>query len=338
MSRAFIGGCLAAALLLGGASRPTPLLASPSVVAAEARVLDAGTGTPLAGVSAVAASRAVTTGADGLIRLRWLPDTTRVTLRRIGYRSREILVSDLRGDLLLERAPVVLQSMEVIAGPEPSRCLCDGSQLAYGSVAGAAIAAQGAPSLGEAIETAEGVSSSRPGSWGTKAYLRGLGGERVVVMLDGNRVERACNVGMDGGLATIHPDNVERVELLSGPGSTLYGSGNVGGVINVVTRGARDDAPLQGEFRAAASSEVPGGRMGGTLWGRRNRLSFTASIDGASYGNQRSPLGIVGGSSYRDLTGDLQGRYALSPSQRIDARIQRYAGRDIGYPGRSSTA
>ncbi|HSQ60014.1 MAG TPA: TonB-dependent receptor [Acidobacteriota bacterium] len=332
MSRAFIGGLLAALLLLSGGLRPAPLLAAGFV---EGRVLDASTGEPLADVSILAANRAVTTERDGRFRIAPAHDSTTVVVRRIGYRTLTIRASELRGagDLRLARAPVVLRSLDVAGGPEPARCLCQGSQLAYATTPRAAIAAQAAPSLAEAIESAEGVSSSRPGSWGAKTYLRGLGGERVVVMLDGNRIERACNVGMDGGLATIHADNVERVEILSGPGSTLYGSGNVGGVINVVTRAPRDVESLRGEIRASASSEVPGGRLGGTLWGRHGRFSFTASADGSSYGDQRSPLGVVGGSSFRDLTVDAAGSYAPTRSQRIDLRAQRYAGRDIGYPG-----
>jgi hemoglobin/transferrin/lactoferrin receptor protein len=335
MPRAFVGGVLAAVLLLSGGLRPAPLLAAETPDAVEGRILDASTGEPLADVSILAANRAVTTERDGRFRLALAHDSTTVVVRRIGYRTLTLRASELRGsgDLRLARAPVVLQSMEVTGGPEPARCLCQGTQLAYASTPRAAIAAQAAPSLAEAIESAEGVSTSRPGSWGAKTYVRGLGGERVVVMLDGNRIERACNVGMDGGLATIHADNVERVELLSGPGSTLYGSGNVGGVINVVTRAPREEAALQGELRASGSSEVPGGRLGGTIWGRRDRFSFTASADGSSYGDQRTPAGVIGGSSYRDLTVDAAGSYALTPSQRIDLRTQRYAGRDIGYPG-----
>ncbi|HEX4933733.1 MAG TPA: TonB-dependent receptor plug domain-containing protein, partial [Gemmatimonadaceae bacterium] len=332
MLRAFIGGALAAALMLLAGLPPATLRAAETL---EGRVLDASTGEPLADVSILAANRGVTTERDGRFRLPLAHDSVTVTLRRIGYRTLTLRASELAGagDLRLARAPVVLQSLDVAGGPEPTRCLCQGSQLAYATAPRAAIAAQAAPSLAEAIESVEGVSSSRPGSWGAKTYVRGLGGERVVVMLDGNRIERACNVGMDGGLATIHPDNVERVELLSGPGSTLYGSGNVGGVINVVTRPPRDEAAFQGEIRASGSSEVPGGRLGGTIWGRRGRYSFTASADGSSYGDQRSPAGVIGGSSFRDLTVDAAGSYALTPSQRLDLRTQRYAGRDIGYPG-----
>ena len=82
-----------------------------------------------------------------------------------------------------------------------------------------------------------------------------------------------------------------------------------------------------------ASSAVPGARAGGTLWGRRDRFAFSASLDAASYGDQRSPSGTIDASSFRDATLDASGTYGLGLSHRLDARVQRYAGRDIGYPG-----
>jgi len=333
MPRALIAARLAAAWILLGAALPVSLHAAPNPTPVEGRILDAVTGTPVADAVVVAGSRLISTDREGRFRLTAPHDTTTIVVRRIGYRQLTVRAAEISGDLRLTRAPVLLRSMDVAADASPSRCLCEGTQLAYGTAARTAIAERAAISLAEAIEGAEGTSSSRPGNWGAKTYVRGLGGERVVVMLDGNRLERACNIGMDGGLATINPDNVERVEILSGPGSTLYGSGNVGGVINVVTRGPEDDTSVRGELRASGSSAVPGGRLGGTIWARRDRASFTASLDGASYGDQRSPLGTVQGSSYRDLTADVAGAYAVAPSHRLGARVQRYSGRDIGYPG-----
>jgi outer membrane receptor protein involved in Fe transport len=298
-----------------------------------ARVLDSKSGEPISDAVVVSGSIAVVTDSEGRFVLPAVHDTSLVAVQRIGYRPAVFRAAGLPAEIRLHRAPVVLTSLHVTASAAPVNRLGQLSLLSLASAPRNIFAERAAPATAEGLETMEGASTSRPGSWGAKAYLRGLGGERVVVLLDGNRIHRACNVGMDAGLATVNPDNVERVELLSGPGSTLYGSGNLGGVINVVTRGSRGEEPLQGEIRMAASSGVPGGRLGGTIWGRRDRFAFTGAVDGTSYGDQRSPRGVVSSSSFRDATVDVTGSYGVDRPHRLDGRVQRYAGRDIGFPG-----
>ncbi len=333
MLRVFNAGGIAAALLLLGLGLPAVSSATLSERIITARVLDAITREPLADVAVIAGPRAATTDPAGRFTLAVAGDSTTVTVRRIGYRPVLLTAGVLPAEILLQCAPVVLTSLGVTASCVSDRGLGRGTLLDLKTTMRDALVVRPAPALAEAMEATEGVTTSRPGSWGSKVCLRGLCGERVAVLLDGNRLNRACNISMDAGLATINPENVDRVEVLAGPGSTLYGSGNVGGVINVVTRGPRADSPLEAEVRLTASSAVPGGRAGGTLWGRRDRVAFTAALDAASYGDQRSPRGRIAASSFRDATLDLTGSYGLGLPHRLDARFQRYAGRDIGYPG-----
>ncbi len=333
MLRARSAGGITAVLLLLGLAPPAFVHPARAGLTLAARILDATTREPLADVSVLAGSAAAATGADGRFTLAVARDTMLVTVRRIGYRPVVFAAGALPAEILLQRAPVVLTCLDVTASGAAECRVGRGTLLALSSTPRATLAKYSAPALAEAMETTEGISTSRPGSWGSKSYLRGLGGERVTVLLDGDRINRACAVGMDAGLATIDPDNVERVEVLSGPGSTLYGSGNVGGVINVVTRGPSTAAPLEGELRLSASSAVPGARAGGTLWARRNGFALTASADGASYGDQETPRGTIPGSSFKDATIDVTGSYGPGSPHRLDARVQRYAGRDIGYPG-----
>jgi outer membrane receptor for ferrienterochelin and colicins len=64
--------------------------------------------------------------------------------------------------------------------------------------------------------------------------LRGLGGPRVLILLDGQPIAGRVNGTLD--LARIPLRLIERIEVVKGPQSTLYGSAAMGGVINVVTR------------------------------------------------------------------------------------------------------
>ncbi len=330
-------GLVRASLVLAGLSAPftARLSAQQGSQAVTGTVRDSLSHAAIAGVEILAGGSGVTTNSDGRFHLEVTADTVTLVIRRIGYASRTLSASEVTGDLLLVPSPVLLTGIRVTAAPRPH--IGVGTALGMSTVDEAALASRSETSLASGLGDIEGVSSQQPGTWGGKTFLRGLGGERVTVLLDGDRVNRACNFGMDGSLATIAPATVERVEVLSGPGSVLYGSGNVGGVINVVSRSSSADRPEGGEIRAGASSAVPGGTLGGSFFLRRDHYRLELSADGAAYGDYRSGTGEVAGSSYRDATFD--GRLALLPAavHRVELHVQRYLGRDIGYPAMAGT-
>lgn len=298
-------------------------------------IRDSLTGAPVAGAELTAGLTRVVTDATGRFRLVVGSDSTAIVIRRMGYAPRRLAAGRVGEVTLLAPEPVLLTTLTSTAAAPVT--IASGTALGLTSVGEDALAPRGEVSLAGALAV-EGVSSQQPGTWGGKAFVRGLGGERVTVLLDGDRVNRACNFGMDGSLATIQPGTVERVEILAGPGSVLYGSGNLGGVINVVTRGSDEDRATGGELRAGASSAVPGGTLGGSWFWNHDALRVALAADGAAYGDYSTPDGTVARSSYRDAT--LDGRVAVLPSatHRVELHVQRYAGRDIGYPAMMGTS
>ncbi len=110
----------------------------------------------------------------------------------------------------------VLASVEVITGDELAR-------LAGGDLA-------------DALRFRAGVEMARTGGPGqqTSLFLRGTESNHVLVLVDGVRI----NPGTIGvaALQNIPPSMIERVEIVKGPRSALYGSDAIGGVINVITR------------------------------------------------------------------------------------------------------
>jgi len=106
-----------------------------------------------------------------------------------------------------------------------------------------------ASDLGDALRMRAGVEVARLGGPGqqTSIFLRGTDSNHVLVLVDGLRI----NPGTIGSAAiqNIAPDQVERVEIVKGPRSALYGSDAIGGVINVITRkGAANNASVQAGF------------------------------------------------------------------------------------------
>ena len=134
-------------------------------------------------------------------------------------------------------------------------------------------------------------------------------------------------------LSTLLLDNVERIEVLKGPASAVYGASAMGGVINVITRQSR--GPIAGSGRVAFgsfnSSEL-GGKAGGSL---SPRLDF--DVTGSVF-NQRDDLRMGNGvrrpaTSYKTYDGSARLGADLSHSWRVDGRVNGYRGRDINTPG-----
>jgi len=103
-------------------------------------------------------------------------------------------------------------------------------------ISGAELRRQPAADLGDLLRMRAGVEVARLGGPGqqTSLFLRGTESNHVLVLVDGVRI----NPGTIGSAAiqNIAPELVERVEIVKGPRSTLYGSDAIGGVINVITR------------------------------------------------------------------------------------------------------
>lgn len=126
-------------------------------------------------------------------------------------------------------------------------------------------------SLGDALRAVNGVIVSGKGFHGANQAVRLNGDDRVLIMIDGRRISRPEGTGNDRAnldLSTmISLSNIERIEIVKGGASALYGSDAVGGVINIITR--------QGQETQNTVS------VSGGSWGERNyALSMQGREDG----------------------------------------------------------
>ncbi len=91
------------------------------------------------------------------------------------------------------------------------------------------------PTIGETLQRTPGVSATSFGPNASRPVLRGLQGERVRVLTDGIGAIDVSNTSVDHAVA-VDPLTAERIEVLRGPESLLYGSSAIGGVVNVIDR------------------------------------------------------------------------------------------------------
>ncbi len=148
-------------------------------------------------------------------------------------------------------------------------------------ITAAEIERTGARTLADVLATVPGVALNTTGGEGaaTSVYIRGANNGQSLVLIDGVRVGDPTATDASFNFGAYPLDNVERIEVLRGPQSALYGSDAMGGVINIVTR--RPEGPLA----VTASMEV------GSYKTHRETISVQGSKDGFSL--------LAGGSVFR---------------------------------------
>src|SRR6266566_3568448 len=120
---------------------------------------------------------------------------------------------------------------------------------------GSDLVAQGVRTVAQALETVPGAHVAETGSFGgqTSLFMRGGESDYTKVLLDGVPLNQA---GGAIDLAHLTTDNIDRIEIVRGPVSVLYGTDAVTGVVQVFTR--------TGQGAARVGAEVHGGTYGST--------------------------------------------------------------------------
>ena len=167
-----------------------------------------------------------------------------------------------------------------------------------------------------------GIAVARTGPPGTvdSVFLRGADSSQTLVLVDGIRVNNSFNNGFD--FSQLSVDNIERIEILRGPQSTLYGSEAMGGVVNIVTRSG--DGPPTGELETEYGSFNTLLEQG-SFSAHEGKLSLAAAASYASSDNNRV------NSDYEQYHFDGQLRYDFN--ERFSATLlTTYFHNDDGVP------
>ena len=117
--------------------------------------------------------------------------------------------------------------------------------------------------IGETLAREPGISASDFGRGASRPVIRGLGGSRVRILEGGIGSMDVSNLSPDHAVG-IDPLHARQIEILKGPATLLYGSGAIGGVVNIVTDRIPTEVPdkpsLEAEFRYdSATNERTGG-------------------------------------------------------------------------------
>lgn len=226
---------LIAAVLVG----TSPLYAQDGAI--RGVVVDGNTGTPVAEVNVLLRATGLRglTGVDGRFEVSPVPPGTyTVVLIHSSYRdvTREVDVSAgtvTRMEVVLDRPVFEVPALIVTANRGVTRP--GDAPVSVAIMSGDEIEARNVVSLDEALPFAQGVifNSGQMDIRGATGLARGVG-SRVLMLLDGHRV--LSGVGGSIEFDALPMLDIERVEIVKGPHSTLFGTNAIGGVVNVITK------------------------------------------------------------------------------------------------------
>jgi vitamin B12 transporter len=137
--------------------------------------------------------------------------------------------------------------------------------------------------LADVLRDVPGVAVNRSGGPGktTSVFMRGANSNHTVVIIDGIRQGDPANATGATDFAHMLAADIERVEVVRGPMSTLYGSDAIGGVINVITRKGAGPLKVGGYLEGGSYRTLIGAA---SMQGALDRFNYNLSLAGISSG------------------------------------------------------
>jgi len=190
---------------------------------------------------------------DGRFEFRQMPPGAyTLTVRSVGFAITSLTIDHPADGLIrIEMQPSVLRADDIIVTSSPI-----GKNIQYQPAQAfnaEMLQQKAAPSLGEMLDGTPGVATRSFGSAPARPVIRGFDGDRVLVMQNGERMGDLSGTAVDHAVA-LDPLSMDRVEVIRGPASLLYGSSAIGGVVNMFS----NDMPREWEkgIRGSIASHV----------------------------------------------------------------------------------
>ena len=174
-----------------------------------------------------------------------------------------------------------------------------------------------ASTVGEMIDGLPGVRSSSFGPGVGRPVIRGMEGPRAKVLNDGSELMDASSISPDHAVS-VDAGSIERIEILGGPAALLYGSGAMGGVVNVIDGRIPTYVPEKGyegtvDLRANSVADVGAGFMGITA----GKGPVAVRVEGSK--ERAKPYRIPGSGHKQENSFNHTDNYSLGTSLILDS-------------------
>lgn len=181
----------------------------------------------------------------------------------------------------------------------------------------------GAKTIADLLESrVPGITVSNDGGQGIdRIKIRGEDAFRTLVMIDGQRISEQKS--MSGVPLLIDPSQVERIEVIRGPASVLYGSDAIGGAVNIITKKGGEDtfgATVSAGLDTASSGKELSGSIYGAVGGWKYR--FGAAIRDAD--NIDTPVGEMPHTDFNSKAANVFLSYDIDPDKTIGLSVSHF--------------
>ncbi|MDO9152876.1 MAG: TonB-dependent receptor [Paludibacter sp.] len=185
----------------------------------------------------------------------------------------------------------------------------------------------------DAMQYSTGVSLSRDGIWATSVNVRGISEQRLLILSDEDRLLTATDIA--AALSTVDVNSLEKIEIIKGAASVLYGSGAMGGVINFVS-----ERPQYSPSHQTNGNISTGFHTVNKLWTNGANVQITnndwyLSVNGSyrTAQNIMTPTGILNNSQFNDASWGLKGGMKYGDNQELLVNYNHFEAWDVGLPG-----
>lgn len=199
------------------------------------------------------------------------------------------------------------------------------------------IVRSGVTTLPEALRLAPNLQVARRGAADWVITARGMSGSaqaqnfsnKLLVLIDGRSVYTPLYSGVYWDMQDVLLADIDRIEVISGPGATLWGANAVNGVINITTRNTRDTKGLRVDVAAGDREQGGAVRFGGAIGETANYRVYAKAMRDDAFD---TAAGTPGRDGWRRAQGGFRLDWAPAARDELTLLGDAYAG-TTGHPG-----
>ncbi|HEY5239019.1 MAG TPA: TonB-dependent receptor [Rhizomicrobium sp.] len=228
-------------------------------------------------------------------------------------------------------SPVLAQSEQVVVSATRTEQPADKTGESVSVITGDMLAQQQISFVSDALQETPGMVVIQNGGVGqtTNISIRGAASGQSLTLIDGVRINDPSTVDDEAVLGDLLANNIDRIEVLRGPQSTLYGSDAIGGVVNILTkRGGDSPFSLEataegGGYDTAHLNVAADGTAGDLDYGAAANAYLTNTVSAADSRN-----GNPEADGYHNFGATANARWHMDSDASIDLRAYATSARD----------
>ncbi len=186
----------------------------------------------------------------------------------------------------------------------------------------------------DALQNETGMWVARDGIWASSVNVRGISEQRLLFLVDKDRLQSATDIS--GTLSTVDMNSIEKIEVIEGSGSVIYGTGAMGGVVNFVPERptySNEGYNISGKINTGFSTV-------NKLWSNGANVNFTnktwyLALNGSyrTAKDAQTPKGILINSQFNDASWGLKGGIKYDENQELLVNYNHFEAWNVGIPG-----